>query len=274
MGANASSRSALAARESLIPMPPPHDRARRSAPRTIGDVAIVALLHVAALSPAACTPRAERPVTTAATAPASAGARDSDGSPGATARDWPGWQKDLHRTRDNPAETVITPATVAGLKLKWSFVFPDVGDRAHGSQPAVVGHTLYVGWGGGRVYALDAGTGETRWVSEAAAGAEIHTGPAVADGKVIFGDGGGSLYALDAGTGSQLWSVRVGEHKSARISSSPLVFDGNVYVGVANGEEAAATDPAYPCCTARGQFVSVSLATGNVRWRRYTMPPG
>jgi hypothetical protein len=31
----------------------PHDRARRSAPRTIGDVAIVALLYVAALSPAA-----------------------------------------------------------------------------------------------------------------------------------------------------------------------------------------------------------------------------
>ncbi|MGH9885041.1 MAG: PQQ-binding-like beta-propeller repeat protein, partial [bacterium] len=27
------------------------------------------------------------------------------------------------------------------------------------------------------------------------------------------------------------------------------------------------------CCTARGQFVSVSLATGTVRWRRYTMPP-
>lgn len=67
----------------------------------------------------------------------------------------------------------------------------------------------------------------------------------------------------------------VGEHETARISSSPLVFDGNIYVGVANGEEAAATDPAYPCCTARGQFVSVSLATGHVhvRWRRYTMPP-
>jgi polyvinyl alcohol dehydrogenase (cytochrome) len=146
---------------------------------------------------------------------------------------------------------VITPATVAGLRLKWSFVFPEVGDRAHGSQPAVVGDTLYVGWGDGRIYALDARTGETRWVSEAAAsaGAQVFTGPAVADGKVIFGDTQGSLYALDAGTGRRLWSVRVGEHESATISSSPLVFEGNVYVGVANGEEAAASDPAYPCCT-------------------------
>jgi polyvinyl alcohol dehydrogenase (cytochrome) len=250
----------------------PLDRARHSAPRTIGDVAIVAL-SVAALGAAACSSRAERPVTTAATAPAGAGARGSDGLSGATAGDWPGWQKDLRGTRYNAAETVITPATVAGLKLKWSFVFPEMGDRAHGSQPAVVGHTLYVGWGDGRIYSLDARTGETRWVSEAAAKAGVSTGVAVADGKVIYGDGQGSLYALDAGTGRQLWAVRLGEHESASISSSPLVFDGNVYVGVANSEEAGASDPGYPCCTARGQFVSVSLATGNVRWRRYTMPP-
>jgi len=253
----------------------PHDRAPRSAPRTIGDVAIVALLCVAALSPAACSSRAERSVTTAATAPAGAAARGSDGPPDATAGDWPGWQKDLRGTRYNAAENEITPATVAGLKLKWSFVFPDVGDGGHGSQPAVVGHTLYVGWEDSKIYALDARTGETLWVSEGAgsAGASVHTGPAVADGKVIFGDTKGSLYALDAGTGRQVWSVRLGEHETAVISSSPLVFEGNVYVGVANGEEAAATNPSYPCCTARGQFASVSLATGTVRWRRYTMPP-
>lgn len=253
----------------------PHDCMRNSAPRTIGSVAIIALLHIAALSPAACSSRAEHPVTTAAPAPAGAGARGSDGAPGATAGDWPGWQKDLHGTRYNAAETEITPSTVAGLKLKWSFVFPDVGNDGHGSQPAVVGQTLYVGWEGSKIYALDARTGETLWVSESPAtgGAAVHTGPAVADGKVIFGDDQGSLHALDAGTGRPLWSVRLGEHKTAVISSSPLVFDGNIYVGVANGEEAAASDPAYPCCTARGQFVSVSLATGTVRWRRYTMPP-
>ena len=256
----------------------PHDRARRSAPPTVGDVAIAALLYAAALSPAACSSRAEPPVTTAANPPGAA-ARGSEGPSGATG-DWPGWQKDLRGTRYNAAETAITPATVAGLKLKWSFVFPDVEDRAHGSQPAVVGNTLYVGWGDGRIYALDARTGETRWVSDAAAvadghewGAAVYTGPAVADGKVVFGDGRGSLYALDASTGRQLWSVRLGEHETATISSSPLVFDGNIYVGVANGEEAAATNPGYACCTARGQFASVSLATGNVRWRRYTLPP-
>ena len=64
--------------------------------------------------------------------------------------------------------------------------------------------------------------------------------------------------------------MRLAEHKA---TSSPLVFDGKVYVGLLAGEEAAAKKAAYPCCKERGEFVSVSLATGNVRWRRYTMPP-
>ena len=253
---------------------PPQQAGPTGPLRTIGDAAIVALLYVAGLSPAACSSRAERPATTAATAPAGAGARGAEGPPSATAGDWPGWQKDLRGTRYNAAETEITPSTVAGLTLKWSFVFPDKGDRAHGSQPAVVGHTLYVGWGDGRIYALDARSGETLWVAEGAASAKagVLTGPAIADGKVIFGDAKGNLYALDAGTGRQRWSVRLGEHEAAMISSSPLVFEGNIYVGVTNGEESE-TDAAYPCCTARGQFVSVSLATGKVRWRRYTLPP-
>ncbi len=95
----------------------PHAVARRSA-RTTGDVAIVALLYHLALSPAACTSRTDRSVTPVATAPAGAGARDSDGPPGGADGDWPMWQKDLRGTRYNAAENVITPSTVARLKLK------------------------------------------------------------------------------------------------------------------------------------------------------------
>jgi hypothetical protein len=38
-------------------------------------------------------------------APAGAEARGTSGPPGATAGDWPGWQKDLRGTRYNSAET-------------------------------------------------------------------------------------------------------------------------------------------------------------------------
>ena len=239
------------------------DNGRRMATRMAGRVATVAGLCLATLGQAAC-------VTPAGSAVAGAAV----GAPDRPAGDWPAWQKDVRGTRYNPAEAVITPSTVGGLTLKWSFVFRD-GD-SYGSQPAVVGETLYVGSPDANVYALDARTGSTKWVFDrtAIAGpASVRTGPVVADGKVIVGDTRGYLYALNASTGHLVWSLRLADHVATMVTSSALAFDGKVYIGVSSREEGIAADASYPCCTSRGQLVSVSLATGTVLWRRYTLPP-
>jgi polyvinyl alcohol dehydrogenase (cytochrome) len=239
----------------------------RKAIRMAGRLAMIAGLYLAALGPAACL----SPVGSgSAVAGGTAGALDDPGG------DWPGWPRDLRGTRHNPAETTITPSTVGGLKLKWSFVFPDQADGSYGSQPAVVGETLYVGSPDANLYALDARTGSTKWVFDrtAIAGpAGIRNGPVVADGKVIFGDTRGYLYALNASTGRLVWSLRLGHHVATTVPGSAIVFDGKVYVGVSSGEEGIADDASYPCCTFRGQLVALSLATGTVLWRRYTVPP-
>ena len=39
----------------------------------------------------------------------------------AAASDWPMYGFNLQRTGENPFETIITPSTVAGLHLLWSF---------------------------------------------------------------------------------------------------------------------------------------------------------
>src|SRR5215472_8577782 len=39
----------------------------------------------------------------------------------AAATDWPMYGFNLQRTGENPFETIITPSTVAGLHLLWSF---------------------------------------------------------------------------------------------------------------------------------------------------------
>jgi polyvinyl alcohol dehydrogenase (cytochrome) len=239
---------------------------RRKALRMMaGRLATVAGLYVAALGPAGCLSPS-----------GSAVARAAAGAPDDPAGDWPGWQRDVRGTRHNPAEAAITPSTVGGLKMKWSFVFPEVDGGTYGSQPAVVGETLYVGSPDANFYALDARTGATKWVFDrtAIAGpASIRNGPVVADGKVIFGDTRGYLYALNASTGRLVWSLLLADHVATMVTSSPLVFDGKVYVGVSSKEEGAADDSSYPCCTSRGQLVSVSLASGAVLWRRYTLPP-
>lgn len=197
-----------------------------------------------------------------------------------SSEDWSGWQHDARGTRFNPAETQITPSTVGNLKLKWSFVFPNT-DGSNGSQPAVVGDTVYVGSRDGKFFALDRSTGEVKWsfdVGQIAGPSTadnpnaLRDGPAVANGMVIFGDHRGFLYALDANTGALKWHNQLSTHATATITSSPLVWNGRVYVGVASSEEQAAANASYSCCTFRGQLVALDLATGNTDWRYFTVP--
>ena len=64
-------------------------------------------------------------------------------------------------------------------------------------SPAVAGDTVYAGLPDGRVYALDADTGEERW--NHLGPRSVVSSPAVVDGTVYVGSNDGNLYALDAG---------------------------------------------------------------------------
>jgi len=52
------------------------------------------------------------------------------------------------------------------------------------------------------------------------------------DEAVIIGNNNGHLYAVDRATGTKLWDVATG----GRITSSPVVADGVVYVGSHDGK--------------------------------------
>jgi polyvinyl alcohol dehydrogenase (cytochrome) len=230
-----------------------------------------ALVALAILSAGAAMPAAADDVTL----------RDSGRDQIGALADWPGWQKDLIGTRFNPVETAITPSSVAGLKLKWAFVFPNQ-DNQTGSQPAVVGDTLYVGGRDAKLYALNARTGATKWTYDvtAVSGAvdatninPLRDGPTVSGNNVVFGDTRGWVYDVNATTGQLIWATRVSDHPAVAMTSSPIVYQGRVYIGVSSQEEVRASNAAYPCCTFRGQMVSLNLSSGSVAWRYYTVPP-
>ena len=104
---------------------------------------------------------------------------------------------------------------------------------------------MFVGSDEGTVYALDAATGCTHWTFRAKSGARtaMSVGPYASGGTtgvaVFFGDGLANAYAVDATTGRQIWTRRVDDHPSARITGSPTLHEGRLYVAVAGlGEEA------------------------------------
>jgi outer membrane protein assembly factor BamB len=97
------------------------------------------------------------------------------------------------------------------------------------SSPLVADGAVYVGDWDGRVWALDAATGRTRWVVQLHGA--IKGSLALSGGRLFIGTYGGDVVALSAIGGRTIW--RSGGH--GRIYSSPAVAYGRVYIGSLDG---------------------------------------
>jgi polyvinyl alcohol dehydrogenase (cytochrome) len=188
----------------------------------------------------------------------------------ATAPRWAGWSPAITNTRFQPAgKAGLTADPLPRLGLKWAFGFPDASSAW--SQPTVAGGRVLVGSQNGTVYSLDARTGCIAWTFGAGGGvrtaiAIARTGSAARD-AVYFGDTAANAYALDAETGVRLWIRRVDDHPLARITGTPAVFEGRLYVPVSSYEESQGADPWYGCCTFGGSVVALDAKTGSVVWK-------
>ncbi len=182
---------------------------------------------------------------------------------------WNGWGNGAANTRFQTAsEAQLGRDQLRRLKLKWAFGFP-TGSTV---QPAVFGGRVLVGGNDGSVFSLDAHTGCIAWVFKASAG--IRAALSVSsDGKEVYlGDSRANVYALKANSGSVVWKVHVDPHPSAVITGAPSLLNGVLYVPVSSGEEGAAINPYYPCCTFRGSVVALDAESGKQIWKSYAIP--
>lgn len=106
------------------------------------------------------------------------------------------------------ANNMIYVSTARGLyaldadtgDLKWRY---DT-QMPMGHSPTVIGDTLYVGGFDKKVHAINALTGQRKWVFEGSL-AGFDTNPVVANNKVYIGGRDGYFYALNTGNGSVSW---------------------------------------------------------------------
>ena len=188
---------------------------------------------------------------------------------------WNGWGVDYRNSRFQPAAAAgLSPGQVSRLQLKWAFGFP--GATALYSQTVYDGR-LYVTSNAGYVYSLDAETGCLHWSFRAQSavrsgftiGRLSKTDPRLA---IFFGDIHGTAYALSAGTGEEIWKTLTDPHPLARITGTPVLFEGRLFVPVASLEEPESGQADYNCCTFRGFMSSLDAATGREIWKTYTIP--
>lgn len=104
---------------------------------------------------------------------------------------------------------------------------------------------LYVGSDDRRLHAVDLATHTARWTFET--GGLVRSKPLVADGRVYVASDDGLLYALDAQSGREQWRYALGAAKAPRalpadgttaydyLQSSPVLADGRLYIGSADG---------------------------------------
>lgn len=186
---------------------------------------------------------------------------------------WNGWGVTIANTRFQTAEAAgISAADVPKLKLQWAFGFPDTNEAS--AQPVVVGGRVYVGSWGGAVYSLDAKTGCTYWTlkTDAVVRSAVSLGQASGGGlTAYFGDQAANVCAVDAATGTVSWKMKIDDHPAARVTGSPTLHGGRLYVPVASGEEGQAATPTYECCTFRGSVVALDGASGRRIWKTYTI---
>ena len=189
---------------------------------------------------------------------------------------WPSAGNGVANTRANLAETAVTAATVSGLVPLWSF-------KASGEvpdTPTIDGADAYVVDSGGSVYKLTAGTGAVQWhvrlpALTGNAMSTARTSPAVATDVIVIGDqASGSVYALSKASGDLVWRATLDMARGAIITSSPVVFNNRVIVGVASmQEELAATVKGF-VPSFRGSVAALDLASGKVVWQTPTVPTG
>lgn len=186
---------------------------------------------------------------------------------------WNGWSPGSNNARyQSAAAAGLNIDQVRGLKLKWAFGFD--GDVTAFSQPTVIDGQIFVGSAGGVIHALRAETGCLQWTFQAN-GPVRSSVVVVPDGNrhvVLFGDQNGWFYSLQAETGALLWKKKVEEHDAARLTATPMAYNGTVFVPVASWEETRSLDPAYPCCTFRGSIVALRIHDGRQIWKTFLVP--
>ncbi len=189
---------------------------------------------------------------------------------GTAAGNWPGWSPASDNTRfQRAAAGGLTAADVPSLRVKWAFGFPD--DVTAFGAPAVVNGTVFVGSAAGTVHALDLQTGCIHWMFQAD-GPVRSTTVAVKEGSgyaLVFGDQIGWVYSLDASSGRVNWKKRIEAHEATRLTGSPAVHDGVVFVPAASWEETRAIDAQYRCCTFRGSVTALRARDGALVWKTY-----
>ncbi|HEU5441791.1 MAG TPA: PQQ-binding-like beta-propeller repeat protein [Ktedonobacterales bacterium] len=197
---------------------------------------------------------------------------------------WATYVHDAGHSGYNGAEQAINPTSAPGLKRVWRHWTSGVT----ATQPIVIGNTVYWGSWDGFEHATNATTGAfvwAQWLGTTAAQCGTIVGPfgplassaklgvnatatvtTIGSKAMLFvGGGARQVFALNPANGAIIWQKTVSSNPNAFLWSSPVVYNGNVYIAIASIGD---------CPLVAGQIVELSGATGAILHTFTTVPRG
>ena len=165
--------------------------------------------------------------------------------------------------------TSITDENVAQLSLAW---YQDTGSkRGLEATPIVVDGHMFTTGSWSTVQAYDAKTGEPVWEydpqvpkswGQYACCDVVNRGVAIWKGRIYVGTLDGRLVALDAASGNVDWEVlTITTERPYTITGAPRIVNDMVIIGNGGAELGV-----------RGYVTAYDTATGEQKWRFYTVP--
>jgi alcohol dehydrogenase (cytochrome c) len=164
----------------------------------------------------------------------------------------------------------VTPGNVNNLQLQWAFQARSL--EKFESTPLVVDGTMYLTQAPNDVVALNAVTGDIKWLYSYSPSREarpccgrVNRGVAILGNTLFMATIDAHLVALDARDGKVLWDTEVAKPETGyAMTHAPLIVKDKVIVGTAGGEFGI-----------RGFIAAYDVATGKEAWKFYTIPgPG
>ena len=147
--------------------------------------------------------------------------------------------------REGPAPAVVPTQFSWKVTPGWRFYTGETYDSADIPLRPVVGDSkIFVAEPGGKVYALEATTGNVVWRVDSKL--ELSAGVGFGDGVAVVSSVEGQLLALDSTDGNFLWESSV----DAEVLTSPIVADEHIVVRAGNG-----------------QVIGLDKDSGTIRWR-------
>jgi alcohol dehydrogenase (cytochrome c) len=175
-------------------------------------------------------------------------------------REWLTWRRTYDAHGFSPLNQ-ITKANVGGLRVAWTWSFPNGPNE---TTPLVHDGVIFTASSGDTVQALDAATGDLLWQYSRLLPVDVrpglHRNIAIYHDRLVLPTSDDHVIALDIRTGALVWDTAIADYKGGyQLSGGPLVAQGKVMQGIAGQSPGG------------DAIVGLDFETGKEAWRFKTI---